>query len=156
MRDSLWLGATALVIAIMALGLGIAALVLALDDDDPGFIERRFSSGITPGGPGFPDGRGNNVVPVVPFPIPERQGGALPERSPGTVRPLLGVTVGATDSADGAEVDWISFENEGVASIQLAPGSYLVRVNIGTQQAAQARFEVSPGETTSLALTLTP
>ena len=108
MRDSLWLGATALVIAIMALGLGIAALVLALDDDDPGFIERRFSNGITPGVPGAPDSRGNAFPPAVPLPTPDRPGGALPDRAPATGRPLLGVTVGEADSSGGVRVESVA------------------------------------------------
>jgi len=105
MRDSLWLSATALLIAIMALGLGIAALVLALDDDDRGFVERRFSSGITPGGPGLPDGRGSDVLPNTPFPTPNRPGGVFPESTPGASRALLGVTVGEADFTGGIVVE---------------------------------------------------
>ena len=108
MRDSLWLGATALLIAIMALGLGIAALVLALDDDDPGFVDRRFSGAVTPDRSGFPGGPGFEFGPGFPFPVPEGRDGDLPDRVPATGQPLLGVTVGETDSAEGVRVETVA------------------------------------------------
>ncbi len=107
MRDSLWLGATALLIAIMALGLGIAALVLALDDDDPRFLDRRFSSAVTPNGPGAPADPTYEFDRAFPFPVPERPNDALPDGSPATSRPLLGVTVGASESAEGVQIETV-------------------------------------------------
>jgi membrane-associated protease RseP (regulator of RpoE activity) len=105
MRDSWWIGATALAVAIMAVGLGIAALVLALDDGDAGSIDGRFNRVVAPEAPIFPDGRGDGFGPGSPSPTPGRPGDALPDRDAGTGRALLGVTVGATDSASGVLVE---------------------------------------------------
>lgn len=95
MQPTTWISLTALIAAIVGIGLGIAALVLALDNDGPQFAAGATSFGFAPQ---FQDGQrqpGSQITP--PRDLDEfgdRFGQALPVDG----RPLLGINVSESDA----------------------------------------------------------
>ena len=147
MRDGLWLSVTALVAAIVAIGLGIAALVLALDDDAP--VQPTFNLDLGAAGE---DGR---LLPRLEE-FFERFSGALPgARTPeeAEMRPVLGVT--GEDGDNGVTVRAVSAgsgaDEAGLQArdlITAVDGTAVTRVDA----LREAIAEYHPGDTITLSV----
>ena len=128
MHSHTWLSLSALVAAILAIGLGIAALVLALDDDSVRVgrfpvpaLESRPAPNAVPGN-ALPGGRTADAAGTL-----DRLRRALPgERSPADSGPVLGVTMVTTD--DGVTVQNVAPESPAAAA-GLQPGDVISAVD---------------------------
>ena len=149
MQSNTWVSLSALVAAIMAIGLGIAALVLALDDDgrDGRFPVAALESGRAPNvlpGNALPDGRPADAT----GPLDQRRRLLPAERSPSDSGPVLGVTV--TNTNDGVTVQTVVPESP-AAVAGLRPGDVITAVdgtaiNDGTALAQEIQRRAAGGD----------
>lgn len=95
MQPTAWMSLTALIAAIVAIGLGIAALVLALDNDGPHFATGATSFGLTPQ---FQDGQRQPGSQITPQRVPDDFRDRIEQALPLEGRPLLGVNVSEADA----------------------------------------------------------
>lgn len=118
MRNDSWAGAFALVVAIVALGLGIAALVLALDDDSP-FDGRSLAALRLDAGPEAPRSTPQQqpFSPRRPSAAPFGGGFFTPDG------PILGIVV--RDEAGAVTVDTV-IPGSPAAEAGLQPGDIIV------------------------------
>ena len=148
MQQTAWISLTALIAAIVAIGLGIAALVLALDDDGPQFPRATATFGVAPAVPDFDQRPRTPALPQRGLDeFRERIEQALPLDS----RPLLGV--GVSEADDGVRIDSVA-EASPAAEAGLEAGDVITAVGDRSVASVEALSDAinahEPGDEISL------